>query len=179
MGAVPCPADYEILPPVQQSTATHSFRMVDGEEDWFASEQAWHGRHGKRTSRSRPRILLMLFLGAIAILAWQSYSHTAREFIAGLSPQLRWLAPQADVADADRIEQITQNVDRIASDLAASRDQITRSIDHLAAGQDQMTLEIIRLRAVSQFAPPKKEDPPPQLASGPARRGSQRSLQAH
>jgi hypothetical protein len=178
MAAVPCPTDYEILSPVKRSTATHAFRMVGGEEDWYAGEQTKHGGHGRRTSRSRPRILLMLFLGAIAILAWESYSHAAREFIAGLSPQLRWLAPQAENADtaSDRIEQITQNMDRIASDLAASREQITRSIDHLAAGQDQMTLEIIRLRAVSQFGASKKEDPPPQPASGPTRKASQRSL---
>jgi len=165
MGAVPSPEHYEILPPVKRSTATHAFRMTGGEDYWFASEPA---SHRKRTSRSRPRFLLMFFLGAIAILAWQSYSHAAREIIAGLSPQLRWLAPQAVVADtaSDRFEQITQNVDRIASDIAASREQITRSIDHLAAGQDQMTLEIIRLQAISQFAPSKKGGPPP----GPERK---------
>jgi hypothetical protein len=151
--------------------------MAGGEEDWFASEQAWHGR---QKSRSRSRVLMMIFLGAIAILAWQFYSHAAREIIAGLSPQLRWLAPQAVGADtdSDRIEQITHNVDRIASDIAASREQITRSIDHLAAGQEQMTLEIIRLQAIPQFAPSKKGVSPQQQASGPARKASQRSLQA-
>jgi hypothetical protein len=174
MGAVPSPKHYEILSPVKRSTAAHAFRMAGGEEDWFASEQTWHR---KRTSPFR-LMMMMFLLGAVATLAWQSYSHAAREIIAGLSPQLGWLAPQAVVADTDRIEQITHNVDRIASDIAASHEQITRSIDHLAAGQEHMTLEIIRLQAISQFAAPKKEDPPSQLASVPARKASQRSLQA-
>jgi hypothetical protein len=176
MSAVPSPKHYEILSPVKRSTATHAFRTVGGEEEWFSSEQA---SHRKRTSRSRSRVLMMFFLVVITILAWRSYGHAAREIIAGLSPQLRWLAPAAVAdTDSDRIEQITHNVDRIASDIAASREQITRSIDQLTAGQEHMTLEIIRLRALSQFAPSKKEDPPPQPASGPVRKAGQRSLQA-
>jgi hypothetical protein len=175
MGAVPSPKHYEILSPVKRSTAIHAFRMVGGEEDWFSSEKA---SRRKRTSRSRSRVLMMFFLVVIAILAWRSYGYAAREIIAGLSPQLRWLAPAVADTDSDRIEQITHNVDRIASDIAASREQITRSIDQLAAGQEYMTLEIIRLQALSQFAPSKKEDPPPQPASGPARKAGQRPLQA-
>jgi hypothetical protein len=175
MSAMPSPKHYEIFLPVKRSATARAFRMAGGEGDWFAGPQP---PHGKPTSRSR--FLMMFFLGAIATLAWQSYSHAAREIIAGLSPQLRWLAPQA-VADApDKIEQITHGVDRIAGDIMASHDQITRSIDHLAAGQEQMTLEIIRLQAIVQFAPSRKEDHPPQTASAsaPVRKASQRSLQA-
>ncbi len=177
MGSVPSPKHYEILSPVKRSAATHAFRMVGGEEEWFTSAQA---SQRERTSRSR-LMMTMFVLGAVVTLAWQSYSHAAREIIAGLSPQLRWLAPQAVVVDtdSDKIEHITHNVDRIASDLAASHEQITRSIDNLAAGQQHTMLEIIRLRALSQFAPSKREDPPPQPAPGPAHKASQRSLQAH
>jgi hypothetical protein len=171
MSAVPSPKHYEILSPVRRSTTTRAFRVAGGEEEWFASEQP---SHDKRPSRSR--FLVVFFLGAVATLAWQSYGHAAREIIAGLSPGLRWLSPPAAVEEtaSDRIEQITHSVDRIASDIAASHEQITRSIDHLAASQQQMTLQIIRLQAISQFAPSRKEDPPPQPVA--ARKASQRSL---
>jgi hypothetical protein len=172
MGTMPSPTSYEILSPAKRSTAAPAFRMVGGEEDWFAGEQT---SRRKRTPRSRFRFLGIFFLGAMAILAWQSYGHAAREIVAEIFPQLRWLAPAVDAdATSVRIEQITHNVDRIASDIAASREQITRSIDDLAAGQQHMTLEIIRLRALTQFAPSKKEDPPP----GPTHKASQRSSQA-
>jgi hypothetical protein len=174
MSAMPSPKYYEILLPAKRSTTARAFRMAGEEGDWFAGDRP---SHGKRTSRSR--FLIMFFLGAVATLAWQSYSHAAREIIAGLSPQLRWLAPQAVVAGTpDRIERITHSVDRIAGDIAASREQITRRIDHLTAGQEQMMLEIIRLHAIAQFAPSKKEDHSPQPASAPVRKASQRSLQA-
>jgi hypothetical protein len=176
MGTMPSPKNYEILSPAKRSTAAPAFRMVGREEDWFASEQA---SHRKRTSRSRVRFLGIFFLGAMAILAWQSYGHAARDIVAGVFPQLRWLAPAADADPTSvRIEQITHNVDRIASDIAASHEQITHSIDNLAAGQDHMTLEIIRLRALSQFAPSRREDLPPQAAPVPAHKASQRSSQA-
>jgi hypothetical protein len=174
MSAMPSPKHYEILLPLKRSTTAHAFRMAGGEGDWYAGERP---SHDGRTPLSR--FLMTFFLGAVAVLAWQSYGHAARQLIAGLSPQLRWLAPQAVAADApDRIAQITQSVDQIASDIAASREQITRSIDHLAAGQDQMALEIIRLHAIAQFAPSRKEDHSLHPAAAPARKAGQRPLQA-
>jgi hypothetical protein len=100
-------------------------------------------------------------------LAWQSYSDAARQIIASLSPQLGWLAPQTAVAQTgpDPIEQITRSVDRI---VATSQDQITRSVDQLAAGQEQMTREIIKLQAISQYGLYKNSEPPPRPAPTPA-----------
>jgi hypothetical protein len=60
------------------------------------------------------------------------------------------LAPQA-VTAPDRIEQISLNVDRIASDVIASKEQMTRSIDHLAADHEQMTRKIINLQTLPQY----------------------------
>lgn len=174
MSAMPSPMHYEILSPLKRPTTARAFRMAGGEGDWFAGDRPSRGRRPPRS-----RFLMTFFLGVIAVLAWQSYGHAARELIAGLSPQLRWLAPQVAVADApDRIGQITQSVDQIASDIAASREQITRSIDHLAAGQEQMAIEIIRLHAIAQFAPSRKEGHSPQPAASPVRKAGQRSLQA-
>lgn len=175
MSAMPSPKHYEVLLPVKRPTTTRAFRMANGEEDWFADEKASHGR---RTPRSR--FLMMFVLGAVATLAWQSYGHAAREIIAGLSPQLYWLAPQtvADDTAPDRIEQITRSVDRIASDMASSQQQITHSIDHLAAGQEQMTTEIIRLQAISRYGSSRSGEPLPHPASGPMRKAGQRTPQA-
>ena len=176
MRAMPSPKHYEVLLPVKRPTTTRAFRMANGEEDWFADDQASHDR---RTPRSR--LLMMFVLGAVAALVWQSsYGHAAREIAAGWSPQLRWLAPQTEADDAapDRIEQITRSVDRIASDMAAGQQQITRSIDHLAAGQEQMTTEIIRLQAISQFGSSKGQEPLPHPASGPMRKAGQHAPQA-
>jgi hypothetical protein len=176
MSAIPSPKHYEILLPVKRPTTTRAFRMANGEEDWFADEQA---SHGGRTPRSR--FLMMFVLGAAATLVWQSsYGHAAREIVAEWSPQLRWLAPQTEADDAapNRIEQITRSVDRIASDMAAGQQQIARSIDHLAAGQEQMTTEIIRLQAISQFGSSKGQEPLPHPASGPMRKAGQHAPQA-
>jgi hypothetical protein len=150
MSTVPSPEVYEILLPEKRPAERPSFRMADPESEWFASEQPWYGR--ERRLRPSVRIAALVGVSTIAaVVGWQtSYGHAARETIAGFSPSLlRWVAPDAA---PDRIEVITQSVDRMASDIAASREQITRSIDQLAADQEQMTRELIKLRAVSQYA---------------------------
>jgi hypothetical protein len=88
----------------------------------------------------------MIFLGAAATMAWQSYNQPARETIAKLYPQLSWLAPQAATAP-DRIEQISRNVERIASDVAVSKEQMAR--------------EIMRLQALPQYTSDKNQEAPP------------------
>ncbi len=150
MSNVPMPKQCEILPPVRRSTPSRALRMADRERDWSAGEEAL-----RRRRQSRPRFLTIFVVGIVAAAAWQSYGQEAQAFIAGLSPQLQWLAPHTTDADADRIGQITRSIERIASDIAAGQAQITHSIDNLAAGQEQITTEIIRLRAITQFAPPK------------------------
>jgi hypothetical protein len=173
MSAIPSPRFYEILLPEKGPSERPAFRLAGrGEGDWFTNE-----RPPRRPARLIARLLVMFLLGAVAAVAWQSYSHAAREMLAGLSPQLRWVAPPAETVDIvpDRYEQITRSVDRLANDIAASRDQTARSIDHLAAGQEQMTRELMRLKAVSQ--PAKSPEPPLQPALARARKAGQRSSQ--
>lgn len=169
MSAMPSPRFYEILLPAKQSAERPAFRMAGQNGDWFADDPP---RHRQRASRLVVHLLVMFVLGAVATLAWLSYSHAAREIVAGLSPQLRWLAPPAEAVKPapDRLQEITRSVDRISGDIAASREQIARSIDHLAAGQEQMSREIIRLQALSQYAAARKEEPPSRR--GPIRRAS-------
>src|SRR6266404_4446512 len=114
----------------------------------------------KRASRALSRFLIAFCVGVATTLAWQSYGDAARQIIANSYPQLRWLAPQAEpvarkaaetlalVAPAFdqqlnamslNIDAVRQSVDRIA----ASQEQITRTIDQIAtsimAGQQQTT----------------------------------------
>jgi hypothetical protein len=176
MGAMPSRAQsefYKGLLPVEPSIEETAVCAADLKNDRFADEQP---SFGKRASRPLARFLLTFYIGVAATLAWQSYSDTARQIIASLSPRLGWLAPQAAVAQTvpDTTEQIIRrNVDRIAT----SQEQITRSVDHLAVGQERMALEIIKLQAMSQYGLYKNAEPPPRPAA-PARNAVQRASQA-
>src|SRR5262249_33002210 len=128
-----------------------------------------HPSYGKRASRPLAHFLITFYIGVAATLAWQSYSDAARQIIASLSPQLGWLAPQqaaAAPAVPDKVEQITRSVDQIVS---ASQEHITRSVDQLTAGQEQMTREIIRLQAISQYGIHTNSEPAPRPAHVSAR----------
>jgi hypothetical protein len=164
MSTVPSPEVYEILLPEKRPAERLRFRMADHESEWFASEEPWYGK--ERAPRLGVRVVALVFVSAtLAIVGWQtSYGYAAREAMARFSSSLGWLAPDAA---HDRIGEITQSVDRMASDIATSREQITRSIDQLAAGQEEMTRELMKLRAVSPYA------------SGPAPDGSRRVGSRH
>jgi hypothetical protein len=178
---MPSPKHYEVLLPAKWSVEASAFRTARPESDWFSNEQ-WSCSK-QPSHRHLPRLLIMFFLGAATTLASQSYGHAAREMIVKLYPQLGWLAPQAadKQSAADRIEQISHSVDRMASDIAASQEQITRNIDHLAADQQQMTREIIRLQAISQYTSytnyTNHQEPLPQPTSATARKAIHRSSQ--
>jgi hypothetical protein len=167
MGAMPSPAQsrlYAGLLPVELSAETPSVRAADLKNDCFASEQP---SSSKRTSRPLARFLITFYIGVAATLAWESYSGAARQFIASLSPQLSWLAPQAAVAQPvpDTVEQITSSVNRI---VAAGQEQMARSVAKLAADQEQMMREIIKLQAISQYGVYKNPEPSPRPAPIPA-----------
>jgi hypothetical protein len=168
MSATPSPAQFKRYPgllPVEPSLEAPAVHMADLKNDGF---QNAHPSHGKRASRRLARFLITFYIGVAATLAWQSYSDAARQIIASLSPQLGWLAPQAaDAQDVpDKFEQVTRSVDQIVS---TSQKHITRSVDQLAAGQEQMTREIIRLQAISQYGIHANSEPAPRPAHVSAR----------
>jgi hypothetical protein len=103
-------------------------------------------------------------------LTWQSYGDAAREMIANSSPQLGWLAPRAPVAQTipNTIEQIvTRIVDRIVTNIVATQEPIARAVDELTAGQEQLTREIVKLEAISQYGFSKSLEPPPRPVHAP------------
>jgi hypothetical protein len=116
-------------------------------------------------ARKRPRSLAPLIAfctGVVGTLLWQSYADAAREMIANLYPQLGWLAslpaltaqnthpsdvivPAASAApSAERpnamsfdFDVVGQNVEKIATHIAAGQEPRMRSTDQMATGQEQ------------------------------------------
>lgn len=189
MGAMPSPAQsklYAGLLPVELSVEALTAHAADFTNDQSQNRQP---ALAKRASRAVVRFLITFYIGVIATLAGQSYGDAARRFIARLSPQLGWLAPPAAGSQTipDPIDEITRNVDRIVAasqeqmarsvgQLATSQEQITRTVDQLAASQGQIAREIIKLQAISQYG--KSAEPSPRPAPAPARNAVQRTSQA-
>jgi hypothetical protein len=214
MSATPNPTQSEFyagLLPVEPSVEAPAVRPADLKNDPFPN-----GRPSlsKRASRALARFVITFCIGVAATLAWQSYGDAAREMIANSSPQLGWLAPQAEPVAQNALDMIAppasspdqqqlnamsldldavrQSIDRIATSIAASQvqmtrsvgliafgqEQITRSVDQLAAGQEQMTHEITKLQAVEQYVPYKNSEPPPRPAPAPVPKPVPRQSQA-
>ena len=125
----------------------------------------------KRGSRRFGRYLVAILIGVAATLAWQSYGDSAREMIAGSSPQLSWLAPPAaPVAEAPAAPSPDQEeLKEIWLSLAGVRQRVDQIAAQLAAGQEQVTRDINNLQAVEQDILDKISAPPPRPAA-PARK---------
>jgi hypothetical protein len=177
-----------------------------------------NGSVGKRALIVLVRFLIIFCIGVAATLAWWSYGDPVRQMIASLHPQLRWLAPQAEPApqsapdviglisrtasspnqqqpnaisldlDAvrqaiDRIatsiassqEQMMSSADRVATNqeqmmrsldrIATSQEQMMRSLDQFTADQQRMTREITKLQEVGQSDNSRNSEPSPRPAS--------------
>ena len=170
MGAMPSRAQsefYKGLLPIELSDEAPAVFTADLKNDRFANGQP---PESEETSRPLARVLVPFCIGVAATLTWQSYGDAAREMIANSSPQLGWLAPQAPVAQTipNTIEQIvTRIVDRIVTNIVATQEPIARAVDELTAGQEQLTREIIKLEAISQYGFSKSLEPPPRPVHAP------------
>ena len=151
-------ARYAGLLPVEPSDKPSPIHPTTLENEWFPNRQP--SRH-KRRPPAIPRLLIALCAGAAATLAWWSYGEAARQIIASAYPQLAWLAPRgaisaqktpdtaaltasaAHFSDQQGLDEVLRDVHAIRQSidrLAASQEQITRSIDLIAtsvsAGQE-------------------------------------------
>ena len=123
------------------------------------------------------RFLIIFCIGVSATLAWQSYGDAAREMIANLYPQLRWLAPQAEpvpqnAPDASGLasrtasspdqqqsnaisldlDAVRQAIDRIATSIVSSQEQMTSSAERIATSQQQIATSQQQIaRSLDQF----------------------------
>jgi hypothetical protein len=176
MSAMPSPIqDFPAGLPVRGHLESHP---GDLEDDPFADTIEHQEEQHGRSSLSFLALLLTFFAGVGLTAAWYSFGGPVREAIAGMSPQLAWMAPQPapavqPLADASTaapaptidqqlsaalpdIDAVKQSVDRIAT----AQDKIIRSIDQLSAGQEQLTKEIAKLQAVEQYILYKNSEPP-------------------
>src|SRR5882757_4045471 len=164
MSSMPSPAQSEFSEgslPVKPPVEAPAIRPADLKNDRFPKRRQ---SLGMRVPLAVARFLITFCVGVAATLAWQSYGDAAREMIANSSPQLGWLAPQAPVAQTipNTIEQIvTRIVDRIVTNIVATQEPIARAVDELTAGQEQLTREIVKLEAISQYGFSKSLEPPP------------------
>lgn len=131
-------------------------------------------------------------IGVAVALAWP-YGDTARTMIANASPRLGWLAkpaapelmapdPQPRNAAPSDFDTVRDRIDRIA----ASQEQMTRTVAELTAGQAEIARQIAKVREVEQYLLYKtaykgEETVPARPATTPAHRraGSQRWRAEH
>jgi hypothetical protein len=154
-------------PCLAQPPASRCFASRGLNDDQLPSERLPLGKRASRLSR----FLITFCIGVAATLAWQSYGDTAREMIAGSSPQLSWLAPPAaPVAEAPAAPSPDQEeLKEIWLGLAGVRQRVDQIAAQLAAGQEQVTRDINNLQAVEQDILDKISAPPPRPAA-PARK---------
>jgi hypothetical protein len=152
MNARPRPTQSKFLDedtvPLKASVEAPAIRLADLKNDQFPS---WRpslgdldplGRLGRLDPLVFARYLITFSIGVAVALAWQSYGNATRE-VAAL---------KAISLDRDAVR---QSLDRIATSVATSQEQMTRrikrSIDRIAAGQEQTTREISDLQTVEQY----------------------------
>jgi hypothetical protein len=95
----------------------------------------------KRASRALARSLMTFCIGVAATLAWQSYGDAARQIIANLYPQLRWLAPHAEPAP-ETTALVAPAFDQQLNTMSLNFDAVRQSLDRIAAGQEQIARSI-------------------------------------
>ena len=108
-------------------------------------------------SRGRRAVLslVMFCIGVGATLAWQSYGDAARAMLADLSPQLGWLAPQTEpiaqtAPEAPAAAAASFDLQQLALDLYSVRRSVDQLASQFAASQQQMAGDIAKLQADEQ-----------------------------
>jgi hypothetical protein len=148
MSARPKPAQSEFLDdslPAKLSAEPAPIRLADLKNDQLPSGRLSLGNLdplGRLEPLAFARYLITFSIGVAVALAWQSYGNATREVV----------ALKAISLDRDAVR---QSLDRIATSVATSQEQMTRrierSIDRIAAGQEQTTREISDLQTVEQY----------------------------
>jgi hypothetical protein len=155
MNARPEPTQSEFVADswqVKPSVDPPAIRLADLKNDLFRSGRPSLanldplGSLGRLDPLTFARYLITFSVGLAVALAWQSYSGATRD------------AAALKAISLDR-DALRQSIDRIATSLATSQEQMTRSIergvergiDRLAAGQEETTRQISDLETVDQY----------------------------
>ncbi len=134
--------------PLNPSVEAPAIRLADLKNDQLPSGRPSLsnldplGSLGSLEPLAFARYLITFSIGIAVVLAWQSYGNATRE------------AASLKAISLDR-DTVRQSLDRIATSVATSQEQMTRrierSIDRLAAGQEQTTRQISDLQTVEQY----------------------------
>jgi len=111
---------------------------------------------GKRAVRLT-RFLIVFCIGIAGTLTWQSYGNAAREVIANMSTQLRWLAPQTtsvapnapDVIAPPALARPSPELEEFKA-MSLRFALVQKRVEQLAASQQKISDEIANLRADQQ-----------------------------
>src|SRR5258708_196844 len=156
MNTMPSPKQSEFFAAslLKPSVEAPSVRSSD-----LKNDQLPDGVPSRPSNRARllfPVSWIAFLLGSAATVAWQTYGDAAREMI----------APDASSADQQRfnalgldLDEVRQSIDRVATSMATSQEQMTRSVDQLAACQEQMTPQITKLQPGRQHVLYKNSEP--------------------
>src|SRR5215467_8999990 len=128
-----------------------------------------------RKRASRARLLMAFCIGVAATLAWQSYGDAARQIIANSYPQLRWLAPQAELVAQKAPETnalVAPSFDQQLNAMSFKIDAMQESIDQMAAGQKQMARTIDQIVAGQEQTTRTTEQPATSATQAPSTNAS-------
>jgi len=165
MNARPRPTQSKFLDedtvPLRASVEAPAIRLADLKNDQFPS---WRpslgdldplGRLGRLDPLVFARYLITFSIGVAVALAWQSYGNATRD------------AASLKAISIDR-DAVRQSLDRIATSVATSQEQmarrIERSIERLAAGQEQTTRQINDMQTFEQYVLDRISTLPPRSA---------------
>ena len=113
-------------------------------------------RLGRLDPLAFARYLITFSIGIAVALVWQSYGNATRE------------AASLKAISLDR-DALRQSLDRIATSVATSQEQMTRrierSIERLAAGQEQTTRQINDVQTIEQYVLDRISTLPPRSAA--------------
>lgn len=160
------------LLPVEPSTDPPPVRPPALENDPLPNRQP---PVRKRASRALARFLMAFCIGVAATLAWQSYGDAARQIIANSYPQLRWLAPQAELVEQKAPETnalVAPSFDQQLNAMSFKIDAVLESIDQIAAGQEQMARTIDQIVAGQEQTTRTTEQPATNTAQAPSTNAS-------
>jgi hypothetical protein len=141
--------------PAVEAPAARSASLKNDPDRW-----SWRGKLAPFVG-----YLIAFFIGATTALAWQSYGDAAREMIAPTASSLYQQQFNAMSLDLDAVR---QGIDRIATGLASSQEQMRHSVEELSANHEWMTRDFSsKLEAVEHnildkiSAPPQRPTPTP------------------
>src|SRR5262245_13866425 len=81
---------------------------------------------GRRVAAGLFRFLIIFGIGVAATLVWQTYGNTGRRMVAGLFPELGWLAPPAMPSAATSVGASPDQLTALSRSLAGVRQSVDR-----------------------------------------------------